>query len=124
MYLSGHCVIRHNYSRELVKGVEKISEDNLALQKQGAKGYVRFEKNRDTNSFPALDSDSFVGINYAKNYNIDCTIGYAEGILSGEDLSDPSVKNFYLDDVVNRYKYALLIQMGKGSKGSNATYEL
>lgn len=127
MYLSGKVVIRHNNSREYKNSKETWHEDNLALQfNDGAatKGYVRFDTNPITGVYPALTEDSFVGINYAKNTNVDCTIGYAEGELVGEDLTDPSVKNFYLDDVVNRYECALLIQMGQTVKGQNATYEL
>lgn len=127
LYLSGKVIIRHNNSREKKNGVETWHEDNLALQQNeggATKGYVRFDKNPHTGTFPALDEDSFVGINYAKNYNIDCTKDYGGSMLVGQDLTDPSIKNFYLDDVVNRYKYALLIHIGKGSKNKNATYEL
>ena len=104
LYLSGKMNVTNNMSREY----DEVYEDNLALQLQdNTKGYVHIDPSNP------LDTSSLIGVNYAKNTDIDISEGYGSAMLNltpgSKDLTDPSVKCFVLDEVVGRLSYELLI---------------
>lgn len=121
LWLSGTMNITNNMSREYKDGVENYYEDNLALQLQSdTKGYINIDPNNP------LKEDSLVGVNYAKNTDLDISKGYGSSMLDlnpgSQDLTDTSAKCFVLDEVVGRLSYELLVNTKIGnSKGS---YEL